>query len=316
VAKWISYNPNSLFPSSLQDLSDECATVGDSVAAVLETAATVLDVVKNFVAGYDDALSAVVGPLQELIASTIQQLTQTGIYMLKHAPLSSAYDTSPRRWLLDAARSLDDLYDENRPILVDSSAYVGAVALVATADSFANLLKQFRSMLRLFGMLVPTAVQIDRWPDAGEEFVVVPGVGQAPDWEAKRLADFIPELGQIAEMFIGFSRNIATAATAADLYGLFADQLRLKAQTLRQISSKVSDLMDAIAGNLVFGNIHALLIYGQGDKAWLQDQLTNSEGGPLEMQDAKNSIGVVFLATGGTSANADLLFQLLGIDIP
>jgi hypothetical protein len=316
MATWITLDPGNLIPSSIEELSDACSTVGDTVATVLETSADVLDIVKNFVSGYDDALSTTVGTLQNLIADTIQQFTQNGIYLLKHAPPSFKYETSPRTWLRQVSRSLDDRYDENRPILVDPNAYVGAVVLMGTSNSFKDLYAAFGNLLRLLGMLVPSEDQIDKWPTVGELFEVVPGVGQAPDWESKRLVDYIPKLGEIADLFLDFSDSVSTAATAADIYSRFADQLRLKASTLREISTRVSELVEEITQFLGFSTVHLLPIYGQGDSEWLKDQLQNSTGGPLEDEGAEHSFGVVLLATGATSTPAELLFSLMGLSVP
>jgi hypothetical protein len=316
MAEWTTLDPQKLLPDSVTELSDACASVGDSMATVLETAADVLDIVKNFVKGYDDALHGIVDTLQNLIADTVQQLTQTGVYVLKHAPPSYKSPTRPRSWLHQVAISVDDVYDEKRPILVDPNGYVGAVVLMATTNDFQDLYRKFRGLLSLFGMLAPTIEQIELWPSAGDEFIVKPGVGQAPDWDAKRLVDYIPKLGEVADIFLNFSDSVSTAATAVDLYGMFADQLRLKAQVLRQIATRVKDIMDEIADSFTFSQVHLLPIFGQGDSEWLKDQIENSTGGPLEAEGAEHSLGVVFLATGATSTPAELLFSLMGLTIP
>lgn len=315
MAEWIELNPADLFPSSIVDLVEACGTVGDSVATVLEVSADVLDVVKNFVGGYVDPLTSVVSELQDLIASTVQAFTQTGVYVLKHVPLSSKLSSTPSRWLSEVASSLDDIYDESRPILVDENAYVGAAVMLATSRYYKDVMQIYSDMMELFDIVIPSLDQISKWKSIGEEFEVVSGVGRAPDWESKRLIDYIPELGKIADIFVNFSDSISTARTATDLYDAFANQLRDKANVLRSISDTVEALSDSIASKLGFEGAYILPIYGQGDKAWLQGQLVNSTGGPLDLEDANFSVGVVFLATGGTSEPADLLFTLMGLSV-
>lgn len=313
MAEWVTFEPSSLIPSEIIDLASSCSTVGDQIASVLDAAATVLDVIKNFVTGYNDPLGAVIDSLQDLIMSTVQAFTQTGIYMLKHVPLSPKIPASPLKWMLDVAYSLEDLYDQNRPILVDPNAYVGAVVFMATSEYYKDLMSLFRGMLSLFGLLGPTAAQVSSWKTLGEIIPIVPGVGRAPDWESKRMIDYIPELGMLADLFINFSLSISAAQSASDLYGLFADQLAAKAAALRSIADDVQSILDRFETNLGFEGAYMLPIYGQGDKAWLQQQLLSSTGGPMDLRDAQYSLGVMFLTTGGTSEPADFLFTLMGI---
>lgn len=234
--------------------------------------------------------------------------------MLKHAPLSAKIPSTPSRWLLDVAYSLDDLYDDERPILVDENAYIGAVVFLATSQYYKDLMSLFNGMLGLFGMVGPTLSQVASWNDIGDPLVVIPGVGRAPDWEAKRMADFMPDLGKVVDLFLNFSNSISAAQGASSLYGLFADQLSMKADALRSISTDVTSLVEKLTSNMGFEGAYMLHIYGQGDKEWLQQQLTQSTGGPLDLIDAQFSIGVVFLATGGTTEPADLLFSLMGLE--
>jgi hypothetical protein len=314
MAEWQSFNPSDLIPSEIVGLASACSTVGDQLAIVLDTAAMVLDVAKNFVSGFSDPLATVTEALQDLILSMVQAFTQTGIYMLKHAPLSAKIPATPSRWLRDVAYSLDDLYDEERPILVDENAYVGAVVFLATSQYYKDLMSLFNNMLKLFGMVGPTLDQIASWKNVGDPLLVIPGVGRAPDWESKRMIDFMPDLGKIVDLFLNFSNSVAAAQDASSLYGLFADQLSMKAEALRAISDDVTSLVEKLTENMGFEGAYMLPIYGQGDKTWLQQQLVNSTGGPMDLPDAQFSLGVVFLATGGTSEPADLLFTLMGLE--
>lgn len=313
MAEWKSFNPSDLMPNEIMDLASTCSSVGDQVATVLDAAATVLDVIKNFVSGYNDPLASVIDSLQDLIMSTVQQFTQAGVYMLKHVPLSSKIPASPTKWLYDVASSLDDVYDENRPILVDPNAYIGAVVFMATSQYYKDLMSLFYGMLRLFGLAGPTEDQIAAWKDIGVDIPIVPGVGRAPDWESKRMIDFIPELGTLADLLINFSLGIAAAQGASDLYSMFADQLAAKAEALRSIADDAASIASKFEQNMGFEGAYMLPIYGQGDKEWLQSQLINSTGGPRDIRGAQFSLGVVFLATGGTSTPADLLFTLIGL---
>lgn len=313
MAEWQSFNPSDLVPEAIVDLAEACSTVGDQLAAVLDTAADVVDLASNFVQGFSDPLATVTEALQDLIEATVQAFTQTGVYMLKHAPLSAKIPATPRRWLSDAAYSLDDIYDEERPILVDENAYVGAVVFLGTSQYYKDLMSLFNNMLTLFGMVGPSIDQVNSWKIPGDPLNVIPGVGRAPDWESKRMIDYMPELGKIADLFLDFSKGVAAAQDASSLYGLFADQLKLKADALRAISDDVESLVETLTQNMGFEGAYMLPIYGQGDKAWLQQEMLTSTGGPMDLPDAQFSLGVVFLATGGTSEPADLLFTLMGL---
>lgn len=312
MTKWIQFDPVQLIPTDLADLAEEAATVGDTLGTILETAATVLDVVSLFVQGYQDAQKALVEALQDAIYAVTQQLTQTGVYWLVHVPASRKIRSDPEYWLSDVAKSLDDVYDENRPILVDPSAFVGCIAVMGTTQSFDDLYIQFQKLFLLFGALVPDEITVSSWPSIGDPFTPVPGVGQAPDWGSKRIADLVPDTGRIVDVLNDFADSITAAAGASDIYGLFGDLLRQKADILREIGDTVDAIIAAITENTDFGGAYLLPIYGQGDSEWLKSQLAESTGGPMDL-DTDYSAGMVFLTTGATTAGPDLLFDMFGL---
>jgi hypothetical protein len=220
---------------------------------------------------------------------------------------------TPNGWISQVGRSLDDFSDEQRPILVDPSAYVSAVVICVTASTYKSLLSDYRSLFDMFGKRVATAAQINRWPNREDPWTTRAGVGQAPNWNSKKLGDIVPPVGELAKAMLSFSDQVSGTVTGSDIYQTFANQLRSKATALEAYSNTVTSVLDTLGSLLQLEGAYLLPIYGQGDSSWVQSVLDGSSGGPLEDSTATYTAGMVFLATGGTSAQVDLLFDLFGL---
>jgi len=313
MAEWVSFDPSTLYPSDIASLVSSINTTGEAIASALDLAANVVDVAALFVQGFQDAQAVVINTLQSLIASAVQQLTQTGIYMLVNASTSFKATPSFNQWMQALSTSIDDSYDENRPILVDPYAYVGSVTIVGVNSDYFRLMSLFRQLFELFGALVPTSAEILAWPTVGEAFEVIPGVGKAPDWNSKKLSAVVPGIDTLVTTLLGYSNSISAAASASSIYTNFAGQLRDKATLLRAIGATLQAALDTLAGALTMEGAYVLPVYGQGDGDWLQSQWLGATGGPCSVSGDTYCAGISFLAMGGTTAPADALFSLFGI---
>jgi len=254
--------------------------------------------------------------MQEAILAAVQQLTQTGIFWAFHMPPSFSSTLPPWQWLSDLAYSLDDRMDPERPIL-PTRQQVGAIAVVATVEDYADLFRRFRALFDLFNKLIASEDQVNRWVEYDNPFEVVPGVGKAPNWGNQTLSDVIPPLGDLADKLVDFANQITTARTG--LLQDFADFLRTKANILQQIADEVEEILELLVSLLDFEGAWLLPIYGEFNTEELQDLIRTAEGGPLDVEGAEYTAGAMFLATGlvdfqgSTWEAADALFDLFGL---
>lgn len=313
MPNWISFDPSDLYPQEIDDALGGFSTVVSTLSSALDTLGDIIDVISAFAGGIDDINAAIIEAVQDLIVSITQQLTQTGVFQLFHTSPSVSYTLPPRQWLADVAASLTDRMDERRPILVDESAYVGAVVVLATSENLKDLFTDYYNLSQLFQRRIARLSQINNWPVVGQEFTVEEGVGREPNWNSKKVVDIIPRLGEITEKMLGFANSISGPASSSDLYGNFADMLSAKASYLTNFVSDIEDILNAISLVLNFDGAYVLPIYGQGDADWLKTQLLNSSGGPLDAEDANYSMGAMLLSTGATTTPADTLFSLFGL---
>lgn len=313
MAEWTEFDASKLFPQELADLLSVTDPLVSVLSSALDIMADVVDVAALFVQGFTDPQAAAIAAVQDAINAVVQQLTQTGVYYCLHMAPSYSGKLYPIQWVTQIARSLDDFSDENRPILVDENAYVGAVAVAVTASTYQGLFQDYRAMFDMFGKRVATATQISRWKNRNDPWTIQAGVGQAPDWNSKKLGDIVPPVGELAKKFLAFSDSVSSAIGGSQIYDAFADQLRSKAALLSSFADDVNSILTSIEALLQLEGAYVLPIYGQGDASWVQSILLNSTGGPLDDSQAQYTAGVVFLTTGGTTDQVDLLFDLFGL---
>jgi hypothetical protein len=313
MSEWISFDPSKLYPQEIDDALDTFGSVVGVLSSALDGLSDILDVLAVFSGGIDDINELIIKAAQELILSITQALTQTGVYQLFHTSPSVSYTLTPREWLAQVADSLTDRMDEKRPKFTDENAYVGAIVVMATSENLKDLFTDYYNFTQLFQRRLAEMSQIENWPVVGEEFTVEEGIGREPNWNAKRVVDIIPRLSEIAEKLIGFANSLSGPVSTSNLLSVFADMLSAKAAYLTNFVFEIQDILNAISLVLNFEGAYVLPIYGQGDADWVKEKLLSSTGGPLDDEDANYSMGVMLLATGGTTQPADTLFTLFGL---
>lgn len=313
MTEWEDFDASALYPDELESLLSVTAPLADTLGAALSVMADVVDVASLFVQGFSDAQAEAIKSVQDAINATVQQLTQTGVYYTVHMPPSRSGVMTPASWINQVSESFSDYSDENRPILVDPEAYVGAIAVMVTASTYRGLLQEYRSMFDTFEKKIADASQISRWPNRDDPWVVTSSVGRAPDWGSKKLGDIVPPVNVIAKKILSFSSAITGAASGSTIYSAFAEQLRSKSETLTAFSEEITGLLGSIDELLNWDGAYILPIYGQGDSEWVKSSLVSSTGGPRDLEDSNYTAGVMFLSTGGTTAEIDLLFDLFGM---
>lgn len=312
VAKWTEFDPAALFPQEMADLMSIIQSTANTVGTAVDLLADVADLVALIAQGLMDAQTAVVAALRQAVYAVIQQLQTTGVYWTWHLPISFTDTLTPARWCNDVAASFDDLMDEDRPMM-PTPAFVGMVAIVGTTGSFGDLLGLLEKLFALMGKFVSPDWQRSRWIAREDPFLVVPGVGQAPDWGSLKLMDVIPPIGLIVDKLQEFCEWLNTAEKG--LIKDFADLLRAKAQVIKDFADTLQDILDLLLSLLSMDGLFVLSVYGEYDGEGLKDALRHTEGGPMEVEGANFTGGLAFLATGGTSASteADYLFDLFGL---
>ncbi len=313
MAEWANWTPADLFPQEIADASSTLSSAGSTIAATLDAAATVLDVLALFATGITDINAALIDSIDALIESLTQQLTQTGVFYLSHLP-PLARRVNPQIWLSDTAASLDDRFDEERPVLVDPGAFVGAIVVMGVAPDYRTLQSVIEKLFVLFKALIDGLEEISEQKNPGEAPpTFVAGTAEEPNWKSATLMDLIPQIRTLVDTLTSFGDQITKAVSAGDIYSDFANLLSSKAANLRLISDQLQTTLDDLAAALLINGLFVLPIYGQGDASFVQSQMLNSTGGPLDVGDNQFAAGVMFLAQGGTTTPRDALFDMFGL---
>lgn len=312
AAKWSEFNPAGIIPEELADLAALAQDTAETLATGVEALATVVDIAAIFTQDFADIQAILIDETREAIFQAVQQLTQTGVFYTWYLPASFTTVLPPHQWLQDMAYSFDDKADPERPIITQK-AFVGAICLTVTGDNFSDLLSQFRGLADLFNKLIATETQVDSWLGPEDPFVVVPGVGQAPNWGNMTLSDVIPPIGDLVKELLAFAESITAARSG--LLATYAQFLRDKAEVLRAISDSLKEILASLLSLLSIKGAYVLPIYGEFDSEEIKQLLTGSQGGPTEVEGSRFTAGLMLLATGGTSSSesADALFTLFGL---
>lgn len=313
MAEWQQFDPRGLLPTYITDSLDQLETVNDILATGLEGLKTAIDVLKIFIQGINDLNQIYIDAARALITSLIQQLTQTGVYSIFHVTPSVSKTMTPRQWLSQVGNSLYDRMDERRPILVDPYAYIGATVILGTSENLRELFDNFYNLMDMLKNLLGKLGQSANWKDVGSEFEVIPGVGKIPNWRSVKIVDIIPYLDVIVEKLISYSNSILGPSDASSIYDEYIVQLQEKIDFLVGFIQSIEDIVNLLSVILNFEGAFVLPIFGQGDAAWLVNELTTSIGGPMDVEDANYTVGGMFLVTGGTTAPMETLFQVMGM---
>lgn len=314
MAEWQSFVAADMLPTEMISAISTVESTAQTLGTSLDLAADIVDLVALFVQGVADVNATLIAAAQDLIESVTQQLLGTGVFMLNHIPATPSLRVNPQIWLQEVANSLNDTFDTERPILNDPGAFVGAIVIMGTGPDYRQLMIDFKSLFDLFKATVAELLQISKMKLPGEEpEVISPGVGQVPDWKSTTIAELVPEIGEIAKQLVEFSKFIESAKGASVIYSRYANVLRNKANALRGISSRISTTVAALTAALLQSGAYLLPIYGQMDKAGVQQQLLTSTGGPLALGDSQFAAGFMFLSTGGTTTPRDILFDLFDV---
>lgn len=313
MSEWQKFDPSKLIPEDMKSLAADISDTTEKLAIAMDVLSDVVRVASNFSSNMVDVNAVIIKAAQDLINSIFQQLTQTGIYWLAHMSPSVSYTLPPAQWLAEVATSLDDRLDERAPILEDEHAFVGAVVIAATSTNLKDLFDAYEGMFNLLGIALANFGSLGNIPRFGEAFTITPGVGRAPNWHSKKVADIVPGMSDLAETMLGFVNMLAGPPSSGGILEAFADSLNDKAQRFLALGTTLKAVLDTMALILNFDGAFILPIYGQGDKEWLQGQIMNSSGGPLDEKDANYTAGGVFLATAGSTAPRDVLFNLFGL---
>lgn len=308
TAKWIQFDPSALFPDELKAVAVVCQNTANTLAPLVRFLADATKLAATFAQNFLDPQAGIIKATQDLIYAAVQQLISTGVYWTFHIPGSFTMRLTPSRWLSELAVSFDDRMDPERPIM-PTKGFVGALVICGTTESYPQLIENFRALFELFNKFVAPVEQTDNWQDPGNPWDVIPGVGQAPNWGNKTLGELVPPINDLAQTLLGFAAQITAASSS--LLSEYADFLDLKADELEKIAAKLDEIVKQLEGFLDFKGAWLLPIYGEFDSDDIQNILTNSEGGPLDEPGNNYTGGCMFLATGGTSADA--LFDLFGI---
>jgi hypothetical protein len=311
AATWIQFDPSELYPDELASVAEVCQSTAETLAIGVRFLADATRVAAVFAQSFTDLNKALIESTQALIDAAVQQL-QSGIYWTFHIPGSFTQKLTPTRWLSELAYSFDDRMDPERPIL-PTKQFVGALVLCGTTESYPLLIENFRALFDLFNKFIATEEQTQHWQDPGSPWDVIPGIGQAPNWGNMILSDLVPPIGDLVRTLLGFRDQISAASSnLLDEYATFLD---LKADQLEDISNKLDEILQQLENFLNFEGAWLLPIYGEFDTDDIQLILTNSIGGPLDVEGANYTGGCMFLAAGGLDPQtaADNLFDLFGV---
>jgi hypothetical protein len=310
MTEWQRFDPSLLFPEGMDAVLNAADPLVSALSTTLEVLGTIVQTAGAFAGGMVDAQQALIDAVNEAIDAVIQQLLSPGIYWTFHMPPSLMSRLTPAAWCSDVGRSIQDYTDANRPIL-PTPGFVGGVALVAVSDTYSGLMSEYRKFFELLGKLIATADQLGRWPNREDPWIIKPGIGMAPDWSSKNLADVVPALGALARILMGFKESVSAVLSTKDLYSQFAEILTDKAEWLQGWATSIQEILATLSALLNFEGTWALPVYGEFTDDQITDILINSTGGPRDLLSANYTAGAFFLGVGGTEGDA--VFDLFGL---
>jgi hypothetical protein len=332
--QWETIDLSKLYPEFIDQVADAIQVFSQILTSLLELIKDALEFARAFIAYGFDVFELAFTALYDLIFSLIQQLTQTGVYTLYHYTPSFSMYMTPSQWCQDVANSLNDRMDPERPILVDPSAFVCMVCVMTTADNLKELLTTWKSFCAYLGSFAASFFgQLDNWPNPGDPFAIVPGVGNTPNWHAGRLCDVIPFMKQASDFLVGLldsmrPTNLGLTDTIIDQIIAFIED---KLLVMEKWGTKILGIMAIINAILSIEGMYYLTILGGGpdgasDAQSIGNRLISATGGPHDFgkfeddgvtelpeelkKVATYSLGITFLAAGGTTGPKDLLYNL------
>lgn len=297
----------------------------DAVSAALETtsealgatAATLQDL--QVLLAIDDPISSLLGTLGAAATTVISDFRKTGVYFLPVAPtrltdVLRPYSTGTA--MFDAALSLSDPLDSQRPDLGAEGAYAGAVVL-AGASNWPDFLRVLEAIDNLFGRGLS---QWKRFADLRLRYQsreVRPrgerqSAGTPWDWNSLTVGDISGRLGAALreiERFLAAAAGYTSAfgALAADAAAILAERVAALAELLTAVAELVAFL--AALRDLLVGSHWLPLASDRGGSTELAGQLVSARNPPPY----KFAAGFVLVAAGPNPyADFDLLRDLFG----
>lgn len=155
--QWYTVQPG--VPDSLTDALDVIQGLVEALLIILNTVLSILQVVKAFLIGFLDPLSAIIDVIIEEIQSLLDDIRNIGIYIAydevqpTHENLLGGYQAYERRMI----GRLTNRRDPTRP---DFSSRTGVIAIFiyvsADTSSIQRLIATIQKILAFFGQRVPT----------------------------------------------------------------------------------------------------------------------------------------------------------------
>ena len=299
---------------------EDAVEILEATRAILNaTSATVQDFA--ILLAVDDPIGALLGALAQIATNTIRDLRKTGLYLLPLAPprLTDVLRPYPvQTAMFDAALSLSDYLDSQRPDLGGEGAYAG-IAVLFSATQWFDFLQLLGAFDAVFGS---GASQWARFADLRlrvQETKQQPrgsrqSAGTTWDWSSVTLGDGIPVLGQILSTIEAILAPLAAGTSA--LGQMLSEASAILAERLQAISS----LLDTVARLAAFlAALKALLLRGhwlplvsdRGGSDELAAQLISSQNAPPDQFCA----GLIVLAAGPNPyVDVEAFLDLLGVE--
>jgi hypothetical protein len=200
-----------------------------------------------------NALEVLVGELLDLLRALIEVFTATSVSYTYWAPESFRRSQSPRQVLGRLAVSFLDRTDAQRPIAIASETAFCTYVIFATGPNPRDALLQLDALKRLLGIpLVAGRPRVRSMFDPVDPIngsyppTPVPGVGAAPDWTTKRLAD-MGEIGEFVQTMLDLERMVQIGRSELDLLRRMVEQSNARTSRILAILARAERALQAMA---------------------------------------------------------------------
>jgi hypothetical protein len=311
MADWQLYNLNTLFPQEVADATAIVADVSGQVADAAEAIATAVEALSSLIIDKTDPLKAAIDALIALLEDTVLDTLNTGVYFywdVEGWPMGEPHGLIG--WSGRFKRSFDDPADRARPVF-SNDAEVGAIIIIGGANSLPDLMPLLKALGELFGL----KAFLDAWQrfldglDGDPLDDIALGISGAPDWSSAKAGDYIPPLQTLASYVNEIIDSLKVASAFTEMLQRLADALNDKADNLREISTRIDEILNQITAVLAYSGLYVLSVESTTGIAGITDGLDRATN-PPPLQADSYVAGVCLLAG---MADYQKLAELFGV---
>lgn len=312
---WAAANFESALPEGFSDIADAVSTAVSTVQTILEAVQTMFEVVRAFIVDRIDLLEAAVSSLRDIVQSMIEDLEGGGVYLLHNIPRTMGVAVSPSAWMTQAAGSVIDPGDPDRPNFASITGMAGSVMLVAGAD-YNNVTSTFAQLISALVKPVKYKESYRSLADIQQEYIDEPrstGDSKAPDWErSTAITDAFPFLGKLRNLLKKLLGLFTYSLGLTTIIDAFIAGLDVKIGLCNAIHTELEDLALLFTALTGLSGIYVLPFAGNWTSEEFKQVLLDA-GVPVGLEGSDMfAAGCVILMAGVPTGTAQLVLGLIG----